>query len=50
MTPIEPFDTHDYRPEREDARRANQWRYPTPGQWVDGEWREYSRAEAEADR
>jgi hypothetical protein len=29
----------DYAAERHDAERADQWRYPEPGQWVGGEWR-----------
>jgi hypothetical protein len=30
---------YDYAAERHDAERADQWRYPEPGQWVGGEWR-----------
>lgn len=46
MSDIEPTFYADYRA----ARDADWWRYPQPGQWIAGEWREYSRAEAEADR
>lgn len=29
-----------YARERHDAERAEGWRYPMPGQWTGGEWRE----------
>lgn len=50
MSDIEPTYYADYRTARDGARDADQWRYPQPGQWVAGEWRDYSRADAEADR
>jgi len=36
---------YDYAAERDDARRADWWKYPTPGQWVGGEWRSWDPAE-----
>lgn len=48
MSDIEPTYYADYRAEHQAARAEGWHRYPMPGQWVGGEWREYTRAEAEA--
>jgi hypothetical protein len=31
---------YDYARERHEAERADSWRFPPPGQWIAGEWRE----------
>ena len=36
---------YDYAAERDDARRADWWKYPTPGQWVGGEWEHYEKGD-----
>jgi len=45
VSDIEPTYYADYRSECETARRADWHRYPQPGQWVGGEWREYERGD-----
>lgn len=37
---------YDYAREIDDARNHDGWRYPRPGQWVDGEWRTYDNDDA----
>lgn len=41
---IEPTTYPAYRAARDDAK-ADQWRYPQPGQWIAGEWRDYTKGD-----
>lgn len=42
MSATQPY---DYAAERDDARRADWWKCPTPGQWIGGEWREWEKGD-----
>ena len=45
MSDTEPTYYADYRTARDDARQADGWRYPQPGQVIGGEWREWEKGD-----